>query len=148
MIRMSRLTDYGFVVLRHFASHLETPAMNAKDVAQNTKLPLPTVTKLLKLLAKKGLLASHRGVNGGYSLSRRPDLISIAEVITALEGPIAVTECNLAAGACEKESDCPTRTHWHFINGAILEALGKIDLSKMAQNTTEPDGMLPVWTGH
>ncbi|MFH1016630.1 MAG: SUF system Fe-S cluster assembly regulator [Pseudomonadota bacterium] len=147
MIRLSRLTDYGFVVLRHFASHPELAAMNARDVAQSTQLPFPTVGKLLKLLTKRGLLASHRGANGGYTLARPPERITIAEIIAALEGPIAVTECNIADGACDQESHCPTRPHWHLINAAIYDALQKIALSNMAESAQGSNGALPVWTG-
>ncbi len=147
MIRMSRLTDYAFLVLGHFVDHPETAAMSARDISAAVQLPLPTVSKLLKLLTRKGLLASHRGVNGGYSLSRKPDAISIAEVISALEGPIAMTDCNAGDGLCQQESHCSVRPHWHVINQAVQEALAKIALSRMAQITKPPGGALPLWRG-
>jgi FeS assembly SUF system regulator len=144
MIRMARLTDYGILVLQHFAAGWGArPKLSARDIALETQIPLPTVSKLLKLLTKRGLLVSHRGVNGGYGLSRPPEKITIAEIIDVLEGPIAVTDCNVAAGSCDKESTCPTRPHWQLINGTIHEALSRVALSRMVSGNPP----LPVWTG-
>ncbi|HKC25951.1 MAG TPA: Rrf2 family transcriptional regulator, partial [Thermoanaerobaculia bacterium] len=90
MFRLTKLTDYGIVLLTHFAQNPERDAQNARELAQETRLPLPTVGKLLKELAHEGLLVSHRGIHGGYALARKPEEISMADVIAALEGPIAI----------------------------------------------------------
>jgi FeS assembly SUF system regulator len=134
MFRLTKLTDYGIVLLTHFAQHPEREAQNARELALETRLPLPTVGKLLKELAHEGLLVSHRGIHGGYALARKPEQISVADVIAALEGPIAITECNNTAdpGLCEHESCCPVRTNWQLVNRAILQALEKISLAEMA----------------
>jgi FeS assembly SUF system regulator len=92
MIRLTKQTDYGIVLLTHLAQDPARHA-NAPELAAETGLPLPTVSKILKLLARGDLLSSHRGVKGGYCLGRLPSQITVAEVITALEGPIAMTEC-------------------------------------------------------
>ncbi|HVH88183.1 MAG TPA: Rrf2 family transcriptional regulator, partial [Terriglobales bacterium] len=93
MIRLQKLTDYGLVLMTCVARHHEQSLHTARDLAVESHLPLPTVSKLLKQLLQGGLLVSHRGIKGGYSLARPPQAISIAEIVAALEGPIALTEC-------------------------------------------------------
>jgi FeS assembly SUF system regulator len=132
MIRITKQTDYGVVLLTHLASTPERP-VNAPELAGETHLPLPMVSKILKLLVREGLLASHRGVKGGYSLSRPPEEISMAEVVAALEGPIAITECIDDLSGCSHSSLCPVRGRWHRINAALREALGEISLAEMAE---------------
>jgi FeS assembly SUF system regulator len=132
MIRISRLTDYGIVLMTHMAAHTER-VHNAAEVAADAHLPLPTVSKLLRLLAKEGLLESHRGVKGGYGLGRPAEAITVGSIIRALEGPVAITTCTGdATGACEHESLCPTRGHWHLINLAVRQALDSVTLADMA----------------
>jgi FeS assembly SUF system regulator len=136
MIKIGRLTDYGIVLMSYMASHRER-AHNAPEVADEVHLPAPTVSKLLRELAREGLLESQRGVKGGYVLARDPDRISVAEIITALEGPIALTACSAASDDpdCEHESMCPVRGHWNRINRAIRTALEGVSLTEM---TTPP----------
>ncbi len=97
------------------------------------RLPLPTVSKILKLLAREGLLASHRGVKGGYSLAPPAEEISMAEIIAALEGPIAITECIERRARLLHEPLCPVRGNWQRINEAVRTALDGISLAEMAQ---------------
>ena len=132
MFRMNKLSDYGLVLLTHFARHLDRPQQSAGDLAAETNLPLPTVGKLLKLLARGGLLVSHRGAKGGYSLARPPERISVTEIICALEGPISITECTDNSASCEYEPCCPNRPHFERINQVILEALDKVSLLELA----------------
>jgi FeS assembly SUF system regulator len=90
------------------------------------------VSKILKMLSRAELLVSHRGVKGGYSLARLPDEVSIAQIIDAIEGPIAMTECSATApGLCELEPVCPVRSNWRKINRAVREALEKLTLAEM-----------------
>jgi FeS assembly SUF system regulator len=131
MIRITRQTDYGILLLSHLASGPMKEVHTAKDAARRSGIPLPMASKILKALAKGGLLLSHRGVKGGYSLSVHPDQISIAEVIQALEGPIGITECSFNPGACEQEGTCPVRSNWLRISVAVREALDRIPLSSM-----------------
>lgn len=132
MIRITRLTDYGIVLLSRFADEEEAAVSSARGLADQTGIPLPTVSKILKTLTREGLLTSHRGTQGGYSLSRSPDEISVADIIAALEGPIALTECaGDAGGLCEIELTCPVRSNWQRITGAIREALASIPLREM-----------------
>ncbi len=131
MIRMTRLTDYGIMLLTVFARHPER-VRSARELASVARLPQPTVSKILKTLAHDGLLVARRGVKGGFSLSRPPDRISIAEIVVALEGPIAITECSEAHGTCALEPVCIVRSNWRKINRVVLDALEGIALSEMA----------------
>jgi FeS assembly SUF system regulator len=131
MIRITKLTDYGIVLLTHLAGQPERQ-FNAPDLAAEAQLPLPMVSKVLKLLVREGLLISHRGVKGGYSLGRPPREISMAEIIAALEGPIAITECIDEAGDCFHEPICQVRSNWQRINAAVRSALAGITLAEMA----------------
>jgi FeS assembly SUF system regulator len=130
VIRITKHTDYGIVLLTHMAADQERQ-YNAPDLAAEARLPLPMVSKILKLLARERLLLSHRGVKGGYSLARRPEAISMAEIIAALEGPIAITECIDLSGDCAHERICPARSNWHVINMALRSALEGISLAEM-----------------
>lgn len=141
MIKIGRLTDYGIVLMSFMASHRER-AHNAAEMAEEAHLPVPTVSKLLRELVRGGLLESQRGVKGGYILARDPQQISVAQIITALEGPIALTACSAgdADPDCEHESLCPVRGHWTRINRAIRTALEGVTLAEMA-SPPRPDFM-------
>jgi Rrf2 family protein len=103
----------------------------AKHAAQQSKIPLPMTSKILKALAKGGLLVSQRGVKGGYRLAATADKISIGDVIQALEGPFGITECSFNPGACEQEGSCPVQSNWKRISVAMLDALDRIPLSDL-----------------
>lgn len=102
MLRISRLTDYGTVVLAHLARD-DADLVSAAEVANATGIALPTVSKLLKSLAKSGLVNSTRGSHGGYQLARDAQEISAADVIDALEGPVSITECSAIDSHCDFE---------------------------------------------
>ena len=139
MIRITRLTDYGLVVMTQFLRCPERPVRTGRDLAAETRLPLPTVSKILKSLAQAKLLVSHRGVQGGYSLARQPEEISVADVVRAMEGPIAVTLCSHeASGQCELELSCQLRSNWRTINQGIYQMLDSISLVEMSRPLPEP----------
>src|SRR4029079_14716681 len=131
MIRITKQTDYGIVLLTHLAGNPERQ-YNAPELAADEGLPLPMVSKILKLLARDGLLVSHRGVKGGYGLARPASEITMASIIDALEGPIAITECIDTGGDCSHEPLCKVRSNWHRINEALRQALEGITLAEMA----------------
>lgn len=133
MIRMTRLTDYGILLLTLFARDPRRPMRSARDLAQESRLPRPTVSKVLKVLARRGLLEAHRGMKGGFMLTRRPEDVTVAEVISALEGPIGVTECTSHAGRCGLERTCVVRSNWRTINRVVIEALQKVTLAEIAR---------------
>ncbi len=138
MIRMSKQTDYGVLLLTQFAADPEGLTLSARELADRASLPLPMVSKILKVLTRGGLLVSVRGARGGYTLARRPDRITVTDVISALDGPFAMTECVDAPGDCRQESSCPVRTNWHLINQTVRKALDNITLWDMTRPLTVP----------
>ena len=134
MLRISKLTDYGTVVLAELAAHSGS-VLSASDVAQATGIAPPTVQKLLKSLSRAGLVASTRGARGGYKLTRQPAEISAAEVIDALEGPVSITDCSADDRSCDFESTCNVGGAWQRINVAIRRALDDVSLEDLLKNT-------------
>ena len=118
MLRVSKLTDYGTVILAYMASHPKTTMSSAK-LARELLLPPATVSKLLKVLVRSGLLFSSLGKQGGYQLARPAAEISLAEIINILEGTIALTECAIKKGLCSIEEDCDIRQNWRGVNKII-----------------------------
>ena len=131
MLKLGKLADYATALMTAMAS---APAKvhTAQDLAGRTHVSAPTAAKLLKQLAKGGLVESLRGAHGGYRLSRLPERITVAEIISSVEGPIAVTECSEHQSGCSIESSCATRANWRLINSAIREALEAVTLAQMA----------------
>jgi FeS assembly SUF system regulator len=136
MLRMSKLTDYGTMVLAQLAAS-EVGWTTAGQVADATHLGPPTVSKLLKALVHAGLVVSSRGVQGGYALARPAAAISAAEILDALEGPVAITECSSSHSLCDLESYCRVGTAWQRINSSIRKALDGISLADL-QTRREP----------
>ena len=133
MIKLSRLADYGIVIVTHLARRGDRQ-QNAAEVAAATRIPQPTVAKILKGLARAEVLVSHRGARGGYGLARAADEISVAEIIEVLDGPIALTSCiELGPHDCGIEDLCPARGNWQQINRAIRRALDGITIGEMAR---------------
>ncbi len=132
MLRISKLTDYATVVLASLAREPEL-RISATQLAERVRLEPPTVAKVLKTLARAGLVNSVRGVNGGYQLARSADDISVAEIVAAMEGPIALTECGLETGLCSHESDCSLRGNWQRIGQAVEQALAALSLADLSR---------------
>ena len=105
---------------------------NAHTIAEQVHLEVPTASKVLKLLANASLLESYRGASGGYRVTRTADQISVAEVIAAIEGPIAMTECSVEQGLCSQEDNCELRGNWQRISIAVSRALQDVSLAEMS----------------
>jgi FeS assembly SUF system regulator len=134
MVRITKLADYAIVLLTRFAREGEGVVLTARGLASESGVPFPTVGKILKALAHGGVLVSHRGVRGGYALARDPAEVTVAQVITALEGPIALTEClGEPAGTCEIELLCPVRSTWERVNSAVRSALEGLTLAELSR---------------
>ncbi len=133
MLKVSRLTDYGTMILGCLAQ-AEGQSMSAKRIAEVTHLRLPTAQKLLKQLNGRGLVRSERGALGGYRLARKAGEINAIEILEALEGPMALTECSHSEGQCELESFCSVGGAWRQINGAIRGALTEVTLSDLRRS--------------
>ena len=129
MLRITKITDYGFILLAHMANQERDSLHNAKDLSATINIPLPTVSKVLKILTQGGILQSHQGSKGGYSLAKPANQISAAEIIEAIEGPVAITDCSGAEG-CER--NCMVSPRWQQVNNAVIGALQGLTLSDMA----------------
>jgi FeS assembly SUF system regulator len=131
VFRLSKSTDYGIRILAHLARDGRATTHNAREVAQDLKLPLPMVSKVMKALARAGVLESHRGAKGGFNLARRPDALTVAAMIDALEGPVALTECQIGPALCVHEGSCNVQEPWGVINTAVKNTLATITLSDL-----------------
>jgi len=129
MLRITRLSDYAVAILGQLARS-PVAVRTAKDIAAETGLPMPVVSKILKGLARGNLLVSHRGVQGGYGLSREASQISVADVIEAVEGPVALTECG-ENDSCEFDGNCSVQANWLRINQVVRRALSNISVEDM-----------------
>lgn len=132
MLRISKLADYGTVVMVYLASQTEQ-VCNARDIATHTHLSVPTVSKLLKQLTAAGLLISERGVSGGYRLKRPASEISLAAIIFALDVHRGLTECSHEPSECSLQDVCHVQSNWRLINQAIEAALESVSLENLAQ---------------
>lgn len=131
MLKLGKLTDYATVLMATMAT--EPGRLHAAaELAQRSQVAAPTVAKLMKQLQRGGLVQSLRGAKGGYQLVREPARITVADVIAALEGPIAVTDCAVHDGGCAIEAGCAARGPFRLINAAIREALEAVTLADMA----------------
>lgn len=132
MIKLSKLSDYAVVVLSRLAAE-QGELLTTTQLALDTGVPEPTVSKVIKLLAKHNIVTSARGSKGGYMMDRAPHTITVAELIVALEGPIALTTCidPTSIDGCSIESLCPMRGGWHKVNTAIQQALESLSLADL-----------------
>lgn len=136
MLRITRLTDYAAVVLSVLAAAGEV--LSASDIAERAGLEATTVSKVLKPLAQAGLVEGFRGAHGGYRLSRVPADIRLIEIIEAMEGPLAVTDCSVDDGNCGLESSCGMRRNWRRINDVIVQSLRGVTLQDMLDPEPDP----------
>ncbi|MDD5036437.1 MAG: SUF system Fe-S cluster assembly regulator [Methylococcaceae bacterium] len=143
MLRISKLTDYAIIVLGQMAQDAEQ-THTAAGLAIATGVAMPTVSKILKRLVKTGILKSTRGARGGYALARPPDRTSVAAVIYALEGPIALTECEGERGGCEQSPSCHARGGWEVINQAVRAALESVSLADMAATVKPTEAFISL----
>lgn len=132
MLRMSRLADYATVVMARLARDPQR-VQSATEIAAHVGVASPTVSKVLKMLARHQLVMSVRGARGGYRLARSCAEISVAEIIDSVDGRSALTECGTAPGLCEYEKRCSVRGNWQSISRVVREALERITLAQMTQ---------------
>jgi FeS assembly SUF system regulator len=136
LFRLSKTTDYGIVLMAQLASEPSSVPHNARELAECSDLPVPMVSKILKALAKEGLLVSQRGSKGGYSLARAPEDLPVAEMIRVLEGPVALTDCAIGPSLCEHETMCAVREPWQQISRVVERALNDVTLADLVKSGT------------
>jgi len=142
MLKLSRLTDYAVVALVRLSA--ADGVATSPGIAASIGIPEPTIAKVLKALAGRGLVTSTRGARGGYRLGRPLSQIAVAEVIMAIDGPIALTSCVDGGSGCESQSLCPVAGRWDPVNDAIRNALTGITLADMAAATVPRAFRIPV----
>jgi len=138
MFKLSKTTDYGIVLLARLARSPSAEPQNARELAASSDLPVPMVSKVLKALAKEGLLVSHRGSKGGYHLARDPAALTVAEMIRVLEGPVGLTDCAIGPALCEHETMCAVREPWQLISRVVEEALEEVTLADLVRGGPSP----------
>lgn len=143
MLRISKLTDYGTVILACLAGQ-PSRVWTAAEVADATRVGLPTVSKLLKTLQRSGLVTSTRGSHGGYQLARPAASITAAQILDALEGPFAITECSGEHSSCGLESNCRVGLSWQRVNAAIRRALTDISLAELSGGARTATTAVPL----
>jgi FeS assembly SUF system regulator len=133
-MRLSNMADYAVVVMSAASRHCGGLRTSATELASETGIALPTVQKLVSILSKGGLLRSVRGAGGGIQLARPAAAITLADIIEAVEGPIAMTNCiNAATCNCAIEPDCNIKPHWAIVNNAVRSALSDVSLSSLSR---------------
>lgn len=131
MIKLSKMTDYAVVLLAEMAGR-DAALVNATSLAEATKLPEPTVSKILKALARHSIVTSTRGMNGGYILGRSAEEINMVDIITALDGPITLTACvDESTECCDRSASCSMKGKWNPVNRAMQAALENVSLQQM-----------------
>jgi FeS assembly SUF system regulator len=132
-MRLSSLADYAVVMMSAAARHCGHARINAATLSEETGIPLPTVQKLVSKLSTAGLLRSVRGAGGGFKLARPAAAVSLADVIEAIEGPIAMTACvETGKHDCGLEGSCRVQAHWPVVNAAVRGALANVSLTSLA----------------
>jgi len=141
VLRIGKMSDYALLLTNHLVGTRDG-LCTTEDIVSACRLPLATVRKLLKKLVDAQIVISYRGVRGGYRLAREPRDITIAEVIGAIEGPIALTECTQLQNDCSLAPDCELRQNWNYLNQMVATLFSNISLAQMAESAplsgTEP----------
>lgn len=138
MLRLSKRADYALIAMRHLALHADRGWASAREIAEAYHVPLELLAKVLQRLVRKGLLASHQGVHGGYELARPASEISVAQVIEAIDGPLTMTACSEGDESCDQWAHCSIRDPLWRIKDRILDALATCSVQEMASEGVPP----------
>jgi len=133
MLKLTKKADYGLMAMKHLAERCDKSSCSAKDVAEAYRIPQEALAKILQRLVKAGLLQSHHGINGGYTLARDPGTISAFEVIQAIDGPLFITSCVTVRGECGQSDRCTVREPLRKVNESIEQVLKNIKISQMRE---------------
>jgi len=136
MLRLSKKADYALMAMKHLALRGDQGSSSAREIAALYDIPIELMAKVLQRLVRRGLLASHQGTRGGYELARRPTQISVADVIQAIDGPVAVTACSNDESQCEQFSKCNVRDPLWKVRERIVQALGECTIAELAAEPT------------
>ena len=140
MLRLSKKADYALMAMRHLALKAGAPSTSAREIAEQYDIPIELMAKVLQRLARRGLVTSHQGTRGGYRLSRPASIISVADIIQAIDGPLTVTACSTDAENCDQYAKCSVRDPLWRIRERILSALATCSLQEVCSEV--PEGAL------
>jgi Rrf2 family protein len=137
MLRLTKKADYGLMALKYLAEHADTASLSAKDIAEAYHIPPQLLAKILQRLAKVGILRSHAGMNGGYSLLKAAREISAFEVIHAIDGPLFITSCGPSHSGCDLTDSCTIKEPLARVNDSISGLLRSISIADLVDQSTE-----------
>ena len=145
MLRLSKKADYALLAMRHLAAHADREAVSARELAEAYDIPLELLAKVLQKLVRAHLLASHQGIRGGYGLARPAALMSVADVIQAVDGPLTVTACSEEDHSCDQFLKCNIRDPLWRIKDRIVSALSATSVAELAVDLSHlPAGTMPM----
>ena len=145
MLRLSKKSDYALIAMKHLATRSDASSSSAREISESYDIPLELLAKVLQRLVRSRLLVSVQGTRGGYRLARHPSMISVADVIQAVDGPVTVTACSTDDHNCDQYSKCSVRDPLWKIKNRILDALNTVSVAEMAADVDAPP---PVPTTH
>ena len=137
MLRLTKKADYGLMALKYLAEHSDATSLSAKDIAEAYHIPPQLLAKILQRLAKVGILRSHAGMNGGYSLLKAAREISAFEVIHAIDGPLFITSCGPSHSGCDLTDSCAVKEPLSRVNDSISGLLRSISIADLVDQATE-----------
>lgn len=132
MLRLSKKADYALMAMKHLAVRPDAASASAREIAEHYDIPIELMAKVLQRLARRGLLRSHQGTRGGYRLARSPGVISVADIIQAIDGPLTVTACSTESENCGQYAKCSVRDPLWRIKDRIIAALSTCSLQEIA----------------
>jgi len=147
MLRIGKMADYALLLTNHLVVS-QDDLCTTEDLVDATQLPLATVRKLLKQLVDAGIVLSQRGAKGGYRLADKPVAFTIADVIGAIEGPIALTQCITIKGNCGLSTTCGMKHNWNYVNQMVADLFRHITLEDMSRKVSECAVEIPVSITH
>jgi Rrf2 family protein len=139
MLRLSKKADYALIAMKHLAMRRDSASASAREIAEQYDIPVELMAKVLQRLARRGLVTSHQGTRGGYRLARAASIISVADIIQAIDGPVTVTACSTEAENCDQYAKCSVRDPLWRIRERILSALSTCSLQEVSSDVPVPD---------
>jgi FeS assembly SUF system regulator len=137
MLRLSKKADYALIAMKHLAIRPDAASASAREIAEQYNIPIELMAKVLQRLARRGLVTSHQGTRGGYRLARAAAIISVADIIQAIDGPLTVTACSTEAENCDQYSKCSVRDPLWRIRERIVSALDTCSLQEISSDVPE-----------
>jgi len=137
MLRLSKKADYALIAMKHLAIRPDAASASAREIAEQYDIPVELMAKVLQRLARRGLVTSHQGTRGGYRLAKAPSIISVADIIQAIDGPLTVTACSTDAENCDQYAKCSVRDPLWRIRERIVAALASCSLQEVSADLSD-----------